>query len=1182
MESEEITKLVDGIYKNILDKFNPGARQLINAGKAYLKALHGAAAASRLYVEAITKLARQAQQGSTWGGSADVGSALMQIVEVYKEIQAQQMNILKAFYVDLLVPLETNLEKDTKVVQSEQKKFLQQHKQRHETYSKAAATMKKQRKKTKGSSSSSSAAAKTGLALDKELKNMQIMEEEKSKLDGFCEQSLKTAITQERRRYGFVLERQCSLAKHYLAYHGQGHALFQRHLDDWQEVARTREFLPEAVDTMFANRLSQVNFWQEDDEDDIYSQPSRGKSGSNVDADRLSLTSQLRKTKSMDASCLELRSMNEVAGTNESGARNRGSTVGVTGMELSGSRPTLLGSLSRAKSEYNLTASTHSLVHARPKSMAVPEVHGGTGRRVSVGLRSRTEEDVTVDSSGGGQVARALYAYLSSGENQLSFLEGDLISLMGERNKGWQFGENLRTRRSGWFPLAYTEVVLSSGDGDEDIDDDCLRGLEDDVDDDENDREEGGGDDDRGAGSPGQPNRPSRRRNRSQGTLPHQRHHHRMSSVDTAVIGGVSNGNTGKSVGLLSPTTGNSGTNPAIASSITNRPAAPKPPPPPPVVSAIPNTFGDTVLQRVTGLDKSGLSAHIGIRLATTSTASDGGTGIPLPPLPPNYSHPHQSSFQGRGPLRTHSRPPHGMHPHVPPPPPPPPPPGHAPSAFSSLPPFTSFSSPFSASSTSSSSSSSSTASSHSQRTPPTNTTFGKLRTNAAGTPVSVPVIPGTVGIGNASLHSSNDSGFSNEGLPPPQPEADYSDDDSPRNSATTHETPGNLSSVVRGWLLYKSALELWEDVNNQAMEDELKEREPRDVVAATLGRQGGGGALQKLHRRTSFSADHLLSSQDGTEKEFAGRKKVNGKTGSLVKRTLSFWKIKSALSLKRNYNRERKQIATLQEEDTKAQPEPVNQLWRHDSIVKLAPAVADGNEGKQPDGNESTIRHQKSNKTNSMSSLSSSVMTEGTVRNLKGDVETFSWIAVDGYTSQSKKLEMEDSGEKTIEERITTSHTSSRKDAYHINVEKKDSSIVQRNGCGSNTQKAVLPNRRKHPPLPPPPPPPLPTPPPLPKGHPTLDLDGKDFEKASREIEAQNQKKKVKGSLRISTSSHSTTQYLLHYGERIHARLYRPERGSRFDQKSEASGNMCGPWYDLWGVDPSVIVGKKLPIEQM
>lgn len=29
------------LLQNILDKFNPGARQMITAGKAYLKALHG-------------------------------------------------------------------------------------------------------------------------------------------------------------------------------------------------------------------------------------------------------------------------------------------------------------------------------------------------------------------------------------------------------------------------------------------------------------------------------------------------------------------------------------------------------------------------------------------------------------------------------------------------------------------------------------------------------------------------------------------------------------------------------------------------------------------------------------------------------------------------------------------------------------------------------------------------------------------------------------------------------------------------------------------------------------------------------------------------------------------------------------------------------------------------------------
>jgi hypothetical protein len=46
----------------------------------------------------------------------------------------------------------------------------------------------------------------------------------------------------------------------------------------------------------------------------------------------------------------------------------------------------------------------------RPKSMAVPD-------------RGQVWDT---------QLVRALYAYLSSGDNQLSFLEGDVIALMGK------------------------------------------------------------------------------------------------------------------------------------------------------------------------------------------------------------------------------------------------------------------------------------------------------------------------------------------------------------------------------------------------------------------------------------------------------------------------------------------------------------------------------------------------------------------------------------------------------------------------------------------------------------------------------------------------------------------------------------------------------------------------------
>jgi hypothetical protein len=49
--------------------------------------------------------------------------------------------------VDFILPLEQNLEKDTKVISLEQKKFTQLHKSRIERFQKATSQMKKHRKK---------------------------------------------------------------------------------------------------------------------------------------------------------------------------------------------------------------------------------------------------------------------------------------------------------------------------------------------------------------------------------------------------------------------------------------------------------------------------------------------------------------------------------------------------------------------------------------------------------------------------------------------------------------------------------------------------------------------------------------------------------------------------------------------------------------------------------------------------------------------------------------------------------------------------------------------------------------------------------------------------------------------------------------------------------------------------
>ncbi|TDG49714.1 hypothetical protein AWZ03_003952 [Drosophila navojoa] len=406
MEAEEITKLVDGVYRNILDRFNPGARQLIAAGKSYLKALHGAATASRLFNEALAKIAMNAQQS----GTGDIGSALMSVVNVNKEIQDQQMNILKAFYVDLLVPLETNLEKDTKVVQHEQKKFMQQHKVRMESYQKAVSTMKKQRKKKA-----------TPENTEKELRSLQLLEDQKKKLDIFCDQSYKNAMTQERRRYGFVLERQCSIAKHWMAYHTTGKTVIDNNFENWQEIAASREIIPPAAyESGYSSSNSNTRRLERIKDADDEQLQSQG------------MGAQLKKSRSIDAPYGDMRTLHE---------RESGSGSALYGQN----------SLPRAKSDFNLalvgagpmTGSKHKIIE---EQLPLCEVERGDQR----------------------PLVKALYAYMPSGENQLSFEEGDRIALVGGKAKGWQFGENLRTQHFGWFPVAYTnaeslEVAPSSG-----------------------------------------------------------------------------------------------------------------------------------------------------------------------------------------------------------------------------------------------------------------------------------------------------------------------------------------------------------------------------------------------------------------------------------------------------------------------------------------------------------------------------------------------------------------------------------------------------------------------------------------------------------------------------------------------------------------------------------------------
>ena len=42
---------------------------------------------------------------------------------------------------------------------------------------------------------------------------------------------------------------------------------------------------------------------------------------------------------------------------------------------------------------------------------------------------------------------RAVYHHQATADTQLSFTEGDIIALIGDKREGWQYGENLNTNK---------------------------------------------------------------------------------------------------------------------------------------------------------------------------------------------------------------------------------------------------------------------------------------------------------------------------------------------------------------------------------------------------------------------------------------------------------------------------------------------------------------------------------------------------------------------------------------------------------------------------------------------------------------------------------------------------------------------------------------------------------------
>ena len=91
---------------------------------------------------------------------------------------------------------------------------------------------------------------------------------------------------------------------------------------------------------------------------------------------------------------------------------------------------------------------------------AVPRGRNGASRQASNGNGARLQSRPMSPSGPNGLPAnqlRAKYAFKPTESGQVAFIVGDVIEVEGVPEDNWQYGKNLRTNITGWFPANYLD-----------------------------------------------------------------------------------------------------------------------------------------------------------------------------------------------------------------------------------------------------------------------------------------------------------------------------------------------------------------------------------------------------------------------------------------------------------------------------------------------------------------------------------------------------------------------------------------------------------------------------------------------------------------------------------------------------------------------------------------------------
>uniref|UniRef100_A0A8C7UUE7 BAR/IMD domain-containing adapter protein 2 n=1 Tax=Oncorhynchus mykiss TaxID=8022 RepID=A0A8C7UUE7_ONCMY len=402
-------------FQSIMEQFNPCLRNFVAMGKSYEKALSSVTFAAKGYFEALVRMGEMASESQ---GSKDLGDVLFQMAEVHRQIQIQLEDMLKSFHNELLTELEKKVELDARYLNAALKKYQMEHKSKGESLEKCQAELKKLRRKSQGSKNPS----KYG---DKEMQYVETIGSKQSDLDQYTAEGYKSALSEERRRYCFLVDRQCAVAKNSSSFHSKGKDLLAQKIPAWQQACADPTKLPDRA-MLLAQQMTSTGGSL-----GSVSHTHHGSKGNLLISDPIPGAKPLPVPPELAAL------MGAHGGAQQAQASSQAQHL---------SQPHRQGS-----EVYSNTLPVRKNAPAKSNTTMVPETRT---------LPRSSSMAVGLEKNGRTRV-QAVFSH-AAGDNStlLSFSEGDVITLLvPEARDGWHYGENEKNNMRGWFPFSYTRVI---------------------------------------------------------------------------------------------------------------------------------------------------------------------------------------------------------------------------------------------------------------------------------------------------------------------------------------------------------------------------------------------------------------------------------------------------------------------------------------------------------------------------------------------------------------------------------------------------------------------------------------------------------------------------------------------------------------------------------------------------